>query len=354
MHPLGITLKRLGRFTGNLRCVGKSTRIVNEQYRMPVGKKSECINRANELTLDFLNGTGGKMSLILRAYDDGVTYRYHIHGTGQDTVASEASSFHIPPGSQGWFARYANPPTHEWYYDAHAKLPGIDYDVAVPALSRTPNGHWVYVTEAAVDGTYAGAHLRFREAKGAILAFHLSEQPTSTLPWLTPWRVAIIGKNLATLVESTLVLNLNPPSEVADTSWINPGVDVIPWMTGPKTNNMSLGRMKQFVDLATEMGWTWVEFDNALALGNQQGDPPDKWMAIPWIPELVKYAHSKGINVYGWDSWRNLDTPEKRDKILGYFVRHGLKGIKVDYLDSDSQKMLQFREALAQDCAAAS
>ena len=77
------------------------------------------------------------MSLILRAYDDGVAYRYRIHGTGEDTVASEASSFHIPTGSQGWFARYTQP-NYEWYYDAHAKLTGIDYDVAVPHYSTLP------------------------------------------------------------------------------------------------------------------------------------------------------------------------------------------------------------------------
>ena len=207
------------------------------------------------------------------------------------------------------------------------------------------------MTEAAVDGTYTGARLKFQEAKGEVLAFHLPEQPSSTLPWITPWRVAIIGKNLGTLVESTLVLNLNPPSEIADTSWIKPGVDVIPWMTGPSTNNMSFERMKQFVDLASEMGWTWIEFDNALALGNQGADVPEKWMAIPWIPELVRYARSKGVNVYGWDHWQNLDTPEKREKILGYFVKHGFKGIKVDFLDSDSQERFKFRETIARECA---
>ncbi len=348
--PLGITLKRAGQFAGNLRFVSRAAGTVDERYAMPVGKKCECFNRANELVLDFTNETGGTISLILRAYDDGVAYRYQIHGSGQDTVLNEDSSFHVPAGSQGWFARYTQP-HYEWYYDAHTSLTGIDYEVAVPALFHTPKGHWVYVTEAAVDGTYAGARLRFPEAKGEILAFHLPEQPSSTLPWLTPWRVAIIGKGLATLVESTLVANLNSSSEIADTSWIKPGVDVIPWMTGPSSNNMSFERMKQFVDLASEMGWTWIEFDNALALGNQGGDTPDKWMTLPWIPELVSYASKKGINVYGWDHWRNLDTPEKREKILGYFVKHGFKGIKVDFLDSDSQERFEFRETIARECA---
>ena len=345
---LGIALKRLGQFQTNLRFLGKSANTLDEWYTMPVGKRNKCRNRANELTLCFTNESNAKMSLIFRAYDDGVAYRYQLHGTGNDTVTGELSAFHVPTGSKGWFARYAYP-NYEWYYDSHEKLAGIDFDIAVPALFRLPNAQWLYVAEAAVDGTYAGARLRFTNA--GILAFRLPEQSSSVLPWLTPWRVAIIGDNLGTLVESTLVANLSPPCKIRDATWIKPGVDVIPWMTGPSTNNMSFGRMKLFVDLAGEMGWPWIEFDNALALGNQGGDKPDKWMAIPWIPELVKYAAGKGVSVYGWDHWRNLDTPEKREKILGYFVQHGFKGIKVDFLDSDSQERFQFRETMARKCA---
>ena len=346
--PLGITLKRLGQFRTNLRFLGKSANTLDERYTMPVGKRSECRNRANELTLSFTNESDARMSLIFRAYDDGVAYRYQFHGTGKDTVIGEMSAFHVPAGSKGWFARYAYP-NYEWYYDFHKNLAGIDFDVAVPALFRMPNDQWIYVTEAAVDGTYAGAHLRFMDS--GILAFRLPEQPSSVLPWRTPWRVAIIGDNLGTLVESTLVANLSPPCEIADTSWIKPGVDVIPWMTGPSTNNMSFERMKQFVDLASEMGWSWIEFDNALAMGNQGGDKPDRWMTLRWIPELVKYATGKGVSVYGWDHWRNLDTPEKRERILGYFVKHGFQGIKVDFLDSDSQERFQFRDTMARECA---
>ena len=212
-----------------------------------------------------------------------------------------------------------------------------------------PNDQWIYVTEAAVDGTYAGARLGSRTR-----GFSLSGCPSSprrSCPGSPPGVSPSSASNLGTLVESTLVANLSPPCEIADTSWIKPGVDVIPWMTGPSTNNMSFERMKQFVDLASEMGWTWIEFDNALALGNQGGDRPDKWMALQWIPELVKYAASKGVSVYGWDHWRNLDTPEKREKILGYFVKHGFKGIKVDFLDSDSQERFKFRDTMARECA---
>jgi alpha-glucosidase len=114
---------------------------------------------------------------------------------------------------------------------------------------------------------------------------------------------------------------------------------------------MDPNRMKQFIDQAADLGLRWIEFDQALALGNQQADPPEKWMAIPWIPDVIAHAQSKGISVYGWDHIRNLDTPEKRAHILDWLAAKGFKGIKVDFLNSDSQAMNKFREDVARECA---
>ncbi len=68
------------------------------------------------------------------------------------------------------------------------------------------------------------------------------------------------------------------------------------------------------------------------------------------MPELVRYANDKGVNVYGWDHWKNLDTPEKREKAFGLFKEYGIKGIKIDFLDSDDQERFAFRDAAIRDC----
>ena len=119
--PLGIMLKRLGRFQGELRYVSQSTRTIDERYVMPVGKRSRCHNRAMELTLDFANAADARLSLVFRAYDDGIAYCYRIHGAGQETIIGESSSFVIPPGSRGWFSRYTAA-HYESDYDHHEEL----------------------------------------------------------------------------------------------------------------------------------------------------------------------------------------------------------------------------------------
>ena len=348
--PVGLTLKNAGAFPGDLRFTGKATAKINEKYVMPVGKRRLCRNQANELTLDFANDKGSKVSLILRAYNEGLAYRYRIHGAGEDTVLGENSGFRTAAGSKSWFAKYGG--SYESIYSEHASLAGVDYDIQVPMLFQTPDKIWMLLTEADVDGNYCGARLRVADAATGLIAYKLPEQPVATRPWTTPWRVAFVVDDLKNLVESTLIADLAKPAMISDISWIKPGPAIFPWLTGPDTNNMNLERMKQFVDLASEMGWPWIEFDNALALKDPWGCPPEKWMTCPWFPQLTAYAASKNVAVYGWDHWHNLDTPEKVKKYLEWYPQNGFQGIKVDFLDSDAQAVYRFRETIARECAA--
>lgn len=346
--PIGVVLSHSGTFPGDLRFTGKRDNRIDETYEMPVGKRSVCHNHANETVLDFGNDDGTKFSLIVRAYNEGAAYRYQVRGSGDDSVTGESSSFRIPAGSKGWLAHYVS--HYESFYKRHSRLANIDFDIQVPALFETPDKYWIYLTEADVDGTYAGARLRVSDAAEGRLTYVWDQAPASSLPWTMPWRVAIVVKDLKQLVETTLVNDLGKPSAIADLSWIKPGTASFPWITGPFTHNSDPKIMKQFIDMASEMGWPWIEFDNAwITLGD--GPEPEKWMPISWIPEVVAYAKAKNVDVYGWDQWKNLDSPEKREKILGYLVDHGFKGIKVDFLDSDSQERYALREILARDCA---
>jgi alpha-glucosidase len=251
---------------------------------MPVGKRSHCRNHANQLIVDFADAGDLRFSLILRAYDEGVAYRYRIHGSGEDTVIGEASAFRVPVGSCCWSAPFSK--SYESIYQEHDGFADIRHEIQFPLLFRFPGRQWVYLTEAEVDGSYAGACVKALDAGAGLLGLQLAEQPTAALPWTTPWRVLMVVDDLRHLVESTLINNLNPPSAIPDTSWIKPGTTILPWLTGTeggggpsqRNNNGSLERMKEFVDLAATMGWTWIEFDNALALDTPFGGAPEKWM----------------------------------------------------------------------------
>ncbi len=370
--PLGLrTGSSASDFTANLSYVEQKRGEVYEEYAMPVGKKSRHINHANELVLTFINGQKNRMELHMRAYDEGVAYRYHIRGTGKAAITSEQSGFKIPEGSQAWMQNYA--PQYERYYTRHTiqkdpeppllnvyeeffmkqfrQAPYAD-DFAFPLLVQLPSGQWIFITEAATYGDYCGCRLYEDAENASLLRIRLDGGVNSNLPLTTPWRVIMVGNTLKPIVESSLILNLNPPTELENIRWIEPGMSTFPWLSDHGVNS-KMERLKEFVDLAAEMGWKWIEFDNALAFGIDTGSrtPFAEWMQIQWIPEFIAYANSKGIKVTGWDNWDNLDTPEKRDSILGYYQQHGFSGIKVDFLDSDSQERFQFRDIIIRECA---
>jgi alpha-glucosidase len=342
---MGIMLKADdGDLSAGLRSTGRSDAKIDETYSMPVGKRSTCVHRANETTISFANGKGRAMDLVVRVSDDGMAWRYRLKGQGRAGLLRETSAFHVAEGRASWLQKYRN--SYEGYYRRGAGgKPKNAY--GFPATFETANG-WVLLTEASVYD-YVGSRLRGGDRP---FGFHVGSAGAEiALPVELPWRVAVIGRSPAALVESTLVQDLNPPCEIKDTSWIRPGATTFPWLTDHHCNKKP-ERMKQFIDMAAEMGWTWLEFDIPLAFGHPfRGTSSAVWMKAEWIPKLIEYAASRGIRCYGWDHWSNLNTPEKCGKILGWYVKHGVKGIKVDFLNSDSQERFQFRTFISRECA---
>ena len=343
--PLGVTMAgQDGDFVSGLTFVGQSEKKVRETYSMPIGKKSRHVNSANEKTLVFRNARGKVMEVVLRAYDDGIAWRYNFPGKGAARIVSEASAFLFFPGSTGWLQEY-KADYEAFYFPKPTELAKAG-DYGFPALFHTPNNIWVLVTEAAVFGDYGGCRLTGPDTAGTFRV-KIPHTLSGTLPWSTPWRVAIIGEHLGTIVESVMVDNLSPACELNDISWIKPGRVTFPWWSDPKANAKP-EKLKTFVDFAADMGWEWIEFDTALIDGSNRGT--DTWMTVPWVPKLVEYANARGVSVYGWDHWKNLDTAEKRERVFGLFNKFGIKGIKIDFLNSDSQERFKFRDDAIRDC----
>jgi alpha-glucosidase len=357
---LGIALRNSDyQFLNNLTFVSVADSTIRETYTLPVGKKSTYINHAEEKRLTFKNPAGNHITIIFRLYDDGFGFKYMLSNPQQDTILAENSCFNFPEGTFAWVQKYT--PDYESFYPKR-RLDTMDRTAyAMPALVETPDNHWALICDAAVFGTYAAAQLH-REA--GVLKIHLPDQDhyrEVPVPgtWEeiaarerkeiivpayaeTPWRAMILGRDLKTIVESTLIENLNPACEIEDISWIKPGVTVFPWWGNSEAND-SPEILKEYIDMAVEMQWDYLEFDIGL-LGNKGGYAINYWREVDYIPEVVNYAKEKGIGVYGWDERKFLDTPEKRDDIFGKYKNWGIKGIKMDFINSDKQEAMQFRE----------
>ena len=330
---------------GGIKQVSEKKQFVNETYQLPFGKQSEYINKYNGLDVVLKNNKGEKAILQMRAYNDGTAFRFLLYRKGLIEVYNEHTQFNIGPNKllfvQKWDKAY------EGFYDPR-KLDtlGNEQILLFPALLKAGDNTWCLITEAANQDHYPGTQLKKDIQLPAALKTILPQSTfTVSDSLVTPWRTFITG-SLATVTESSLVDNLNPPSQIDDMSWITPGVAVFPWWADHfASSNEDV--LKEYVDMAAEMKWEWIEFD--VALVGTDFHTSRLWETTDWIAGFVQYAHSKNIKVYGWDELKALNTPEKRAYIFGKYRQLGIDGIKIDFLDSDELEVMRFRKEAVAD-----
>ncbi|WP_328993259.1 glycoside hydrolase family 97 catalytic domain-containing protein [Kribbella sp. NBC_01245] len=326
---LGLTTST-GDYRDGLEFVSRSDATITDNYTTVTGKE-RVRNRTATLTTFEFRKAGNTFSVILRTSSAGIAFRYQLGTAG--TVTDDATEFAVPADTSVTAAPYW--PAHEalWSTATIGSLASGLYDYA-PLLRRT-NGVSVLLAESDPSGAFAGAGLR-KFGNG----FEVEVQtPSLQVPagFRTPWRTATIGSP-ATVFESTLVDDVARPSQIADTSWIKPGISSWSWMDGGHATQRDLNRQKAWVDYAASQGWPYVLVD-------------DGWKDITWMPELTQYAAQRGIGIFLWYHWTDLDTPAERDQQFGRITGWGVKGVKLDFMDSDGQARYQWYDAALADAA---
>lgn len=367
LSPIGMKTT-LGDFSNGLTYKDSGEiKEINETYDTISGKKSKYINHANEVTYTFTNTKADmEFDVIVRAYDDGIAFRNAIRkadgSSAEIEISEETSSFVIPAGSDvtAMPNRMGDTTSHEDYFD-QKKIENLNGDQTLPLLYQAPNGAWTLLTEAVLDGTYSGSVVK-REA-GTELGLKFPAQQNGNVktkvPFTSPWRLAISG-TLGDIVESTMVENVSPPSKITgDTSWIQPGVTAWTWMTSYFNGQRDYNNIKKTIDFAAEMGWKYYILDEGWQPNAQSGSGKKyngyfKWFYDPENKDdptsIVNYAKSKGIGLIAWVICGDLDTPEER-KILDEWAEIGIKGIKADFFDRESQDRMQLFNVLYEKCA---
>lgn len=333
--------------------IGKPSEI-KEQYSALYGKRSQRTNTATELVLYFENPSKSKLNIIIRAYNDGVAFRYEFpEKKGKFTIKDELTAYKIQDGTSRWLEKFDL--SNEGLY-TKMKDASIQQDWCYPALFETDNT-WFLIHEADVNRYYAATKLsnniiaseykvvlpKDNEGVGEAL-------PTINLPWKSPWRVITMG-SLADIVESTLVEDVSTPSVLKNTDWIQPGVASWNyWSNNHGTKDYKV--VTEFADLAVEMNWPYTLLDWEWdAMGNG-GD----------LEDAINYIHSKGIKPLMWYNsgkfkWitstpvDRMLTHENRVKEFSKLNKLGVKGIKVDFFLSEKQEMMNYYIDILEDAA---
>ena len=333
--------------------------LVNEQYTALHGKRSQCSNSANEVVVSFENPSKAKMNLIIRAYNDGVAFRYEFpEKEGTFVVKDEYTTYNVPDSTKRWLEKFN--PANEGLYSM-MKDGNEQKDWGYPALCNTPdNTCWYLIHEADVTRTFCGTKLtNFAEKTKYKLTFpdkwngreKGETQPIITLPWKSPWRVIIVG-TLADIVESTLVEDVSTPSRVPTRDWIQPGIASWNYWSD-NHGTRSYKTVCAFADLAAEMGWPYTLLDWEWDVMTDGGN----------LEDALKYIHSLGVKPLMWynsggdHTWVNATpkdrmlTHENRVAEFTKLKKLGVAGVKIDFFESEKQDMIDYYIDILEDAA---
>ncbi len=324
----------LADFTSGLAFNTVSSKSIDENYSLPSGKKSKYINQCNEITVSF-SKSGYNMQVIVRAYNEGIAYRYLLNGSGTVSINSEQTECAIA-NIERIFSQIYSKDYKNIVEEPDLEVLGcVNPHISLPLFAKT-SSDYVLLTEAMVNGEYAASQLELNEETQAF-RYTPTGSVTSSLPFQTPWRTLFIG-SLNAIAESTMLENLNAPTDMTDLTWIKPGRAA--WNYGGEDTSgyLTIGNIYAYIDWAKEMGWEYFTLDRG-------------WQNTQrfTLNQIISYANAKGIGIFIWVNQNTLPA-NKTDlqKVLAAWKSQGVKGLKIDFWEDDSQTMMKKYDLLLQ------
>lgn len=339
-----------GKLGEDTKMTGRHYDEKDETWTQPWGEDSEVRNYYNELTVNFQERTGRRMNVVFRVFNDGVGFRYILPSISkgekyciQDelteiTLAHDARTWSIPANRTEYF---------EGIYTAD--LLSRKDTVCTPLTIEYEDSLFLTIHEAALED-YASINLTPRPSTDGVKLL------TALTPWQSgvkvycegeaksPWRTIIIGKTPGDLITSRLMLNLNEPSKIEDTSWIEPGRYIgIWWSIHKKQNTWEMGpthgattqNVKKYIDFAARHGFSGV-LAEGWNPGWGQGEQISYLKTYPDfdIEEVCNYALNKGVRFIGhtetWGDTKLLE--EQMDSAFAWYSRLGIRAVKTGYV----------------------
>lgn len=363
---LGVELADGTKLGGACRIEDVKSLSINESYSVPVGKHSRISNRCNEtvVSLRELAAPRRQWKVVLRAYDDGVAFRYRFpaqEGWPGLVISDERTEFALADQAQA-YALPLNGYTTSFearYWNGPLKDMPKDSLIGLPMLVECPGAGWAGITEANLTD-YAGMYLAPEVGRAGVLRSRLSPLPgepktavRAALPHDSPWRVVMLGDSPGSLLESDILFDLNAPCALADTSWIHPGKTTFPWWNDYYLENVNFkpgqntATIKHYIDFCAEAGIPYHSLDgykNIGWYGCQIGPhtPADITKAVPEIdlPEVLRYAKSKGVGIRLWLHWE--DVKGQMERAFPLYHSWGIEGVMLDFMNRDDQEMQSF------------
>jgi alpha-glucosidase len=271
---LGFRFRAQPAFDRGFRVTGSSSASHDSAWEQPWGERRLVRDRHNELVVQLASAEGPprRFDLRVRVFDDGFGFRYEVPAQpGYDAVdiTEELTEFRLQddPKTTAWWIPGRRWNRYEYLYNTTA-LEAIQM-AHTPMTVRLDSGvHLSFHEAALVD--YAACVLDHRRPgifRTSLTPWSDGIRVKTRAPFKTPWRTVQVAPNAATLIDSTLILNLNEPNVLGDVSWVEPGKYVgiwwamhigrATWGSGPK-HGATTAETQRYIDFAGANGFKGV------------------------------------------------------------------------------------------------
>lgn len=318
-------------------------------WHQPWGENKEIRSHYNELAMT-LTDPSLTMTVRVRAFDDGVALRYEWSATRRDSIVvmDELTEFRFADDATTW----SIPADFDSYEKEYRELPLDSVTDANTPFTFLTGGSGVYgsIHEAALYD-YPEMTLRRDDTSARTLRTALAPMPdgvkaVTPATFVTPWRTIQIGRKATDLINSAMILNLNEPCRIDDTSWIRPQkyvgiwwgmhLGTQTWTMGPR-HGATTENAISYIDFAADNnlqgvlfeGWNegWENWG-----GNQHFDYIKAYADFD-IDSIARYATSRGIELWAHnETGGNIPEYEAAlDSAFAYYSSLGIHTVKTGY-----------------------
>ena len=354
---MGIPVDNSNVWTHGMEVTSVDRRSEDNTWKPVYGEYAQIRDCYNEMTIHLLKGGKHKgsgtaydkrqqylLDIIVRAYDEGVAVRYHFPEATNGLfmhITDDLTSFRFAPGAEAY---------HYAWAQAHAnkvkllKSETVWKDEAErPLTLHLANGLYAAIGEAALSDFVRGKLKLKADNELQMAMFDSADIITA---YDMPWRFIMVGEKAIDLINNKqMVLNLNAPCQIQDTSWIKPGkafrvcrLDMKTCMEGV---DFCVDRGLQYIEL--DAGWYGPEMKmSSSALKVLETRDID-------MPKLCQYAKSKGIGVWVYVNQRALY--QELDQLLPLYEKWGISGIKFGFVQIGSQEWTTWLHNAVKKCA---
>jgi alpha-glucosidase len=350
---------------------------IKEEWTPVIGQYENVRNYCNELVLDLQEKRfpARELRLIMRAYNDGIAFRYQVPESFKNLISNyedgmtiplvqENSNFNFTIDHNIWAANYGGYVSHQESEFNKMKLSEIGTSdiIGLPLLLELENDLWAAITEADLTD-WAGMYVSSTADNGVNLTTKLSPLPQSNnlvhiKPGsFSPWRVVMLGEQPGDLIESQIIWNLNDPCAIEDPSWIKPGISAWDhWWSGEV--KMDTETILEYIDLADEMNWEYMLIDwnwygppFASDVGGAANPNADITTVIDAVdmPKVIEYAKKKEVDLLLWLLWEHAE--KQMDEAFALYENWGIKGVKIDFMQRDDQDMVNWYHKVVKKAA---